>query len=687
MFKNLKLSRKMGVGFGLLILIAAILGANGWWGLARMARLTELVKLSGDCMEDMLNCRRQEKNFQLRGFAVYGKDKKNSADKWEDDFSSLSGRFESIRGMQLASSQREILENIPAALQGYHGAFRELIEARRMKDEAFAAWRRIGWDFTATINDTLAKVVTPSLAEAVRGKNPATMAEWFSIDNRLNTEVVKQFLTLRVTAIYLIATNADEQWASYDKQLAAAKEGFVQWGKLVAANPELKGVSDKFSSYLAEYEAAGQKYHEAMLKEKGADAILVSSAREVGARLDEFQADLAKNMSAFIVRSSMLIGISLLLGVGAAIILAVAITRSITRPIDSAISIFEEMGKGRLHQRLRMEREDEIGRLARSMDNFADTLEREVVTSLKKMAVGDFTFTVTPYDQEDVIGTALKQTTDDLNRLVGEISGATDQIAAGASQVADTSQALSQGATEQAAAVEEINSSMVELGAQTKSNAENASLANRLAGDTREAAENGEEKMQDMMAAMIEISEAGQSINKIIKVIDEIAFQTNLLALNAAVEAARAGRHGKGFAVVAEEVRNLAARSATAAKETAELIEGSVRKTENGSVIARGTAEALLEIVGSVAKVTDLVGEIAAASSEQAQGIAQVNQGLGQIDQVTQQNTASAEEGAAASEELSAQAAHLKDLVGRFKVKDLAGRRETVLGWNQEQRD
>ena len=209
---------------------------------------------------------------------------------------------------------------------------------------------------------------------------------------------------------------------------------------------------------------------------------------------------------------------------------------------------------------------------------------------------------------------------------------------------------------------------MTEMSSQTKQNAENASQANQLSAQARDAAEKGNEQMKEMMTAMDEINASGQNISKIIKVIDEIAFQTNLLALNAAVEAARAGQHGKGFAVVAEEVRNLAARSAQAARETADLIEGSVHKAENGVGIAQRTAEALSEIVTGITKTTDLVAEIAAASNEQSQGIGQINQGLSQIENVTQQNTANAEESAAASEELASQAQHLRKLLTQFRL-------------------
>jgi len=363
--------------------------------------------------------------------------------------------------------------------------------------------------------------------------------------------------------------------------------------------------------------------------------------------------------------------IAVVLGAMIAVAFGVSLSRSISVPLAKGVAMLNELGCGHLSNRLRMNRKDEIGQMADALDSFADTLQNETVKALIQLADGDLTFIVNPKDARDEVGNTLKKAGDDLNVMVAEINNATEQIAAGSGQVSDASQALSQGATEAASAMEEITSSMTALASQTTTNAENANQANQLAKQARDDAEKGNRHMEELVSAMNDINASGQNISKIIKTIDEIAFQTNLLALNAAVEAARAGRHGKGFAVVAEEVRNLAARSAKAARETAELIEGSVAKAQNGSAIADRTAKALHEIVVGATKVTDLVGEIAAASNEQANGITQINQGLSQIDQVTQQNTASAEQGAAASEELSSQAVQLKAMLGRFKVRQV----------------
>ncbi|UCD66201.1 MAG: cache domain-containing protein [Deltaproteobacteria bacterium] len=343
---------------------------------------------------------------------------------------------------------------------------------------------------------------------------------------------------------------------------------------------------------------------------------------------------------------------------------------TLTRPLENTVKMLEELQKGHIDQRLDLDRNDEIGQMAHAMDRFKDRLQYMFVAALEKLAAGDLTHNVKASDEQDVIGNALIKTMTDLNDTVSTARVASEKIAIGANQILDTSQSLSQGASEQAASLEEISSTMDEMASQTKRNAENSSLANEKANQARSSAEAGNQNMQSMVTAMGEISAAGQNISKIIKVIDEIAFQTNLLALNAAVEAARAGKHGKGFAVVAEEVRNLAGRSAQAAKETAQLIESAVSTTANGTEIAGLTEESLSKIVEAVTEVTDLVEEIAEASKDQAEGITQVNQGLNQIGNVTQQTTANAEQCAAAAEELSNQTIQLKKLMGTFKVKD-----------------
>lgn len=250
-----------------------------------------------------------------------------------------------------------------------------------------------------------------------------------------------------------------------------------------------------------------------------------------------------------------------------------------------------------------------------------------------------------------------------LTTTVNNLTDTSTQMASASAQVSSSSQSVAQGATEQASSLQETSATLEELASMSKQNADNAKQANQIAQETRNAANDGAKSMEQLESAMTAINESSDKISKIIKVIEEIAFQTNLLALNAAVEAARAGEHGKGFAVVAEEVRNLAQRSASAAKDTASLIEESVNKTQNGTQITKKVGESLNNIVTNVKRVTDLVAEISAASQEQAEGVNQLNTAVNQMDSVTQQNASSAEQSAAASEELSAQADGLTKIV------------------------
>ena len=349
----------------------------------------------------------------------------------------------------------------------------------------------------------------------------------------------------------------------------------------------------------------------------------------------------------------------------------------VSGPISEASMVISKMAEGNLSLRMTGEYKGDHNEFIKNpLNKSLDTIASYVHTIsdiLTKMSNSDLDVGLTSFEfagDFKPIQNSLNLLIYSFNKVLLDMNTAAEQVAAGSRQVSDGSQALSMGTTTQAGSIQELTASLTELASQTRKNADNAGEANKLSILTKDNAVAGNARMKDMQKAMEEINTSSKNISRIIKVIDDIAFQTNILALNAAVEAARAGQHGKGFAVVAEEVRNLAARSASAAQETTALIEGSIRKVALGTNIADETATALDRIMGDIGKTSVLVADIAKASNEQATGIAQINTGIEQVSQVVQANSATAEQSAAASEELAGQSDNLKQMINGFKINE-----------------
>jgi methyl-accepting chemotaxis protein len=347
---------------------------------------------------------------------------------------------------------------------------------------------------------------------------------------------------------------------------------------------------------------------------------------------------------------------------------------AVVEPIQESASVLDEMSKGNLNVAVRGDYKGDHADIKNSLNKTIKILSEyvnDISSVLSQLASGNFNISITA----DYVGNfveikkSINNIVDSLNDVMAGIETAAEQVSSGSRQVSVASQSLSQGTTEQASAVEQLTSSIAEVASQTKQNAVNAGKANQLSSEAINSVSKGTQTMEDLLSAMSEINESSSKISKIVKVIDDIAFQTNILALNAAVEAARAGQSGKGFAVVAEEVRNLAARSADAAKETTELIQGSIDKVEIGTKLSNETSENLDLISKSIEKAASLVDGIVTSSNEQATAISQIDRGISQVSTVVQTTSATSEETAASSEELSSQADLLLNSVRRFQLK------------------
>ena len=586
MFKNMALGAKIGLGFGILVVIVAILGLVAWNGITRISKNVALSEQGSVCIAHMNQCAALRRDFALQGFVKASTADKSADEKWNDEYTLLTQALTELKESKaLSAVYREMVVTALDSAQSYKNAFAKAADCRKSKDAAFASWGKIGWALTEEIQSIKTKVIDPGMAAATASADITNVQKWTKISTGMNEEVIQSFLLLRVNAIYLLSVSTDEQWKKFQAQLQACKDGIAKWAGMVKGNTELENTAQKTASFIGEYEAAGNQFYNSVLEDKVVAGELGSTAAGVVGAITKLQDTLKKDMDSIIANTNRIAVLVTVCAIIFGVIMAIFITRSITKPI---------------------------------------------------------------------------------NRVIEGLNSGSDQVTAASGQVSSASQSLAQGASEQASSLEETSSSLEEMSSMTRQNADNANQANNVMKETNAMVASGVDAMKRMGSAIEQIKTSSTETAKIIKTIDEIAFQTNLLALNAAVEAARAGEAGKGFAVVAEEVRNLARRSAEAAKNTADLIETSQKNSEAGVTVATDVAKNLSGIQESAGKVATLVAEIAAASKEQAQGIDQINTAVAEMDKVVQQNAANAEESASASEELSSQAQELNAMVAQL---------------------
>lgn len=504
-------------------------------------------------------------------------------------------------------------------------------------------------------------------AEAAFARSKGVVKDLYINYGRSSTEPYKDLVETQFSTV-------SQQLFTYSKTICdSTDEANFNATKTAFAN--YKTLIDSYVSAAVGGSSQTELYNQLYSSKTQADA-----ADAAFKAMSAYKSEVAANqLAATRTLSLVIIGIVALiivLSLTVALVLSGKISRVISHPIRQLCNDAEALAVGDAAARQNdaktvrlLARSDELGQLSRAFDKLAGTIETRAQET-RAIADGDLTVNITVYSEKDVLGNALREMVASWAGLAGAIMATAGQVDAGAKLVSDSSGSLSQGATEQASAIEQLTASLLEVTSHTGENAENARTTSDLTLEIKGQAEAGNSQMEQMLRAMDEINRSSDNIGKIIKVIEDIAFQTNILALNAAVEAARAGDQGRGFAVVAQEVRSLAGQSAKAASETAELIENSMQKVGDGTKIAKKTAAALQQIVDGIAKTTGLVSTIADASGEQAAALQQINQGVEQISTVVQNTAASAEESAAASEELSMQAEELKRSVTAFRLPE-----------------
>jgi methyl-accepting chemotaxis protein len=338
MFKNMKLATKMSVGFGILVVIAGVLGFTGWRGLSRMATNAELTRQGNECLQGINLCAQFRRDFALSGFEKAANEDKNAADKWQDAHTGLTTQLQALENARaLGGADQTIVTEARGRMPSYLTAFEHQKAARKLKEEAFQNWSKVGWDVTKAVTGVITEVITPARQAAEQAKNLDEVSKWADLGTQLDETVFQEFLILRVSAVYLLATDKDEQWTAYRTQLDKVKANISAWAERVKGNAKLETVAGNLAGLLTSYEQAGQQYHSGLQAQRTATAEMATSAKGIVDAIQRLQTSLQSQMQTTTARTNLLMMTMAVSGIVLGIILAVLITMSILKPIKRII--------------------------------------------------------------------------------------------------------------------------------------------------------------------------------------------------------------------------------------------------------------------------------------------------------------------------------------------------------------
>ncbi|MGL4943376.1 MAG: methyl-accepting chemotaxis protein [Thermoguttaceae bacterium] len=694
MLKNFSIGTKLLTGFSVLTLLTVITGVTGWYYLGQAGTETERVLKLQETRDKGAQIRIAVNRGLIAAARFTATKNITDNENVAKATTEITGLIAEIKTMYKAINPDDthmftLLDEIGAeatAFQKSQDSYLVKYREKLVSDEARTQKGGVFRGNLDKLNALIMKLYAESSVEAAAGSNATgpfiplsltklTQCTDGAIIAMANARVAMRDFELNMNSP---AEKRDPFFDTAKKLLEDAGRNVAQVGELLPDNDEAKKIVADSAATLTDWIAAvdGNRVANMDMLQLAIDrdAAAEKLRAEVAPFTDALQALVGKaseSMQAASLFATRVLMVTIVVSVLIGLILGFILRTDIVTGITIITRLMQDLsGQGEIQVTVPsslLERSDETGKLSQAMNGVIHDYQA-VAGLASTLASGDWRTDVHIKSDKDTMNISLKQMIESVRGVLAQVETAVGRVTTGASQMAEASESLSQGATESAASIEEISASMREIGGQTTSNAKNATEANKLAKQTNDSAVSGQNMMRQMVQSMETITQNSQEIQKVVKVIDDISFQTNLLALNAAVEAARAGQHGKGFAVVAEEVRNLASRSAKAASETTQMIENNSKQIHEGAGIASRTADMLNGIVFEATKVANLIGEIAVASNEQAQGVSQVAQGLNQIDAVTQQNTASAEETASVSNEMSAQVTQLQKLISQFKI-------------------